>query len=236
MRSIQVFVQFAFVGGADLAAELVGAVLDSVKNTEVAKVAAILEEAVEGERGIDFVGDGRIGALPGDVGTVGVGVIGFVIAGHRLLAGKDHAGLGGVLADVVGEDLVHAGAAVDDRAFLNGDAGEEAASHGRMDAVTEGGLVVEAVDDVDFRLDWLQRGERFAQLHVCARSGGGPMVGADAVAHEHDGETLGKGGGDRFRAAGRWGEQTRKRFEVRQGHGDADTAQEGPARDAAPRD
>src|SRR5688500_8890235 len=45
----QVLVELGLVAGADLSAELRGAVLDAVEDTQVAEAAAVFEEAVEGE-------------------------------------------------------------------------------------------------------------------------------------------------------------------------------------------
>ena len=54
-----------------------------------------------------------------------------------------------LLADAVGEELVDGDATVDDGALADGDAGEEVAGHGGVDALAGGGFVEEAVDDVE---------------------------------------------------------------------------------------
>ena len=166
----QVFVELGLVARADLAAELRSAILDAVEDAEVAQAAAVLEEAVKCKRGVHLVGHRRVGALPGDVRAVGVGVVGFVVAGHGLLAGEDEARLRGFLADAIGEYLVEADAAVDDGALGDRDAGEQVAGHRRVDAQTGGGLVEQSVDNVDLRLQRFERRKRLAELHFGAAS------------------------------------------------------------------
>ena len=61
-----------------------------------------------------------------------------------------------------------------------------------MNADARGRLVEQAGDDVDLRLDRLQRLERLAELHLRALPLGPPVLGVDAIAHEQDGEALGK--------------------------------------------
>jgi hypothetical protein len=51
-----------------------------------------------------------------------------------------------------------------------------------------GGLVEQAVDDVDLVLDRLQGREALAELHRFTRTLGPPVIAVDAVAHEENGE------------------------------------------------
>ncbi len=105
------------VGGADLAGEILGAVLDAVEHAEIEQAAAIVEQIVPGERGIDFDRHRRIRRLPGQMRGIGQAEIGFVIAGHRLFAGQHDGGLRRVLADMGGDHLVDADAGMDQRAL-----------------------------------------------------------------------------------------------------------------------
>ena len=75
-------------------------------------------------------------------------------------------GCSGFLADAVGQHLIHADAAVNDRAFLNRHAGKQVAGLAGMNAHADGRFVEQAVDDVDLLLHRLQGLERFAEFHV----------------------------------------------------------------------
>ena len=97
-----------------------GLILDTVENALVPAVAAVLEEAVESQRGIDFHRHGRVGALPGNVRAVGHREIRLVITGDGLLAAEHQAGLHRVLPEVIGQHLIHADAAPQHRALHAG--------------------------------------------------------------------------------------------------------------------
>ena len=76
--------------------------------------------------------------------------------------------------------------------LLDRHAGEQVAGLRRMDAHAGGRLVEQAVDDVDLRLERLQRRQDLAELHLGARPFRPPAAGIDAVAHEQHGEALGQ--------------------------------------------
>lgn len=75
-----------------------------------------------------------------------------MVAGHWLLASQHHARLRGVLANVIGQLLIHADTVVNDGSSLNGYSGKQIAGHSRMDSLAGGRLVEQTVDDVDFTL------------------------------------------------------------------------------------
>ena len=197
----QIFVQFGFVIRAHLAAERLGAILHPVENAHVAQTAAILKQVIEGERGVDLHRHRRIRRLPRDVRAVGQRVVGFVIAGHGLLASQYDTGLRRVLANRIGDHLIHGDAGTNDGSFLKVRTGKQAARLRRVDAQTDGTLVEQTINHVDFMLQRFQRRQRLAQLHGSARPFGAPMILIDAVPHEHYrkafGECLGRGLGHR---------------------------------------
>ena len=161
----EILVELGPVAGADLPAQAGGLLADAVEDALVALAAAVVEEAVEGERGVDLHRHRRGRALPGDVRAVGHREVGLVVAGDRLLAAQDHAGLDGLLAEVVGEHLVHADAALELGALLERRAGEDVAGLARVDADAGGVLVEQAVDEVHLGLERGQRLQALAQLH-----------------------------------------------------------------------
>ena len=108
----EVLVELGPVAGADLPAQARGLLPDAVEDALVAPVAAVVEEAVEGQRRVDLHRHRRGRALPGDVRAVGHREVRLVVAGDRLLAAQDHARLDGLLAQVPGEHLVDADAAL----------------------------------------------------------------------------------------------------------------------------
>ena len=130
-----------------------------------------------------------------------------------------------VLAEAVGEHLVHGDAAADGRALLDRHAGQQVAGLPGMNAHADGRLVEQAVDDVDLRLERLQRLEALAQLHLGARALGPPVVAVDAVAHEQHGEAF-REGGRGVRPVRRRTAPDGQRLQPRQRHRHADAAQE----------
>ena len=157
-----------------------------------------------------------------------------MIPGHRLLARQDHARLRGVLPNVVGQHLVHAHPAMNDRPLLYGHSRKQAAGHGGMYSQARGRPVEQAVDDVDLRFHRFERFERFAQLHVRPGAFGPPVVRVHAVAHEQDREALRKRGGrGGFAGVRRVHAPPGNRFQPGKGHRDTDAAQECAPRNAA---
>ena len=137
---------------------------------------------------------------------------------NRLFAGEDHAWLGRLLTDLIGDHLVDGDAGVEDRPLVNFGAGKEAAGHGRVNAMSRGRLIVEAVDDVDLFLQRFKRQESLAELDILALTFSGPVVVVDAATH--------KQGCEAFREFGLpGGGESAQRFEPGQGHGDADSAE-----------
>src|SRR4029079_18777334 len=112
----------------------------------------------------------------------------LVIAGRRLLAAEDEAGLHGLVAQLIGQQLVHADAAAELRAFLKLSAGENITRLARMDADADSGAVEKSADDVQLALQRRHRLERFAQLHIGATPLGPPVVRVDATGLEQRGE------------------------------------------------
>ena len=108
----QVLVQLGAVVLADAAAQAGRFPADAVQDALHAPAAAVLEQAVERQRGIDLAGNGRIRALPGDVRAIGHREVRLVVAGQRLLAGQHQTRLDRVLPDARGQHLIHADAAV----------------------------------------------------------------------------------------------------------------------------
>ena len=167
-----------------------GAVLHAVENAEVQQAAAVVEQVVPGERRINFHRHRRIRALPGDVRTVGQREVRLVIARHGLLAGQHDARLRRIVADAIGDHLIDADARVDDGAFRDVRAREQASGLRRVNALAGQRLHEEPVDHVDLLLQRLQRLQRLAELHGGARAFGAPMILIDAVAQEHHAEAL----------------------------------------------
>src|SRR5688572_4338640 len=105
-----------------------------------------------------------------------------------------------------------------------------------MDADANGHLIEETVDDVDLVLERLERLQRFAELHLGALAACPPVIAVDAVAHEQHAEAL------RERACGcrhdvTWHGGLRRvrpghRFEPRQGHRHAKTAEHRSSRES----
>ena len=87
-----------------------GLVADAVEDALVPLAAAVVEQAVEGQRRVDLHRHRRGRALPGDVRAVRHREVRLVVAGDRLLAAEDHARLDGLLAQVPGQHLVDADA------------------------------------------------------------------------------------------------------------------------------
>ena len=140
-----------------------------------------------------------------------------MVSGHRLLASQNDAGLRGILADAIGDHLIHGDARFDDGALLNGRAGEQTSGLRGVNALTGGPLVEEAVNHVDLMLQRLERRQGLAELHIGARTLGAPMILVDAIAHEQNRETFREGGGDGVR-------RKREGLQPRQGHGDSGAA------------
>ncbi len=151
-----------------------------------------------------------------------------MVAGHGRITRQHDARLCRVLANRVGDHLVHAHARVQHGALGNLGAREQAAGLRRMDALTGRRLVEQPVDDVDLVLEGLERRERLAELHVGAIAGRAPMVFIDAASHEHDAEALGEGRGGR----GGGGAKNAHGFEPRQRHDDPGSAQHRAARNS----
>ena len=129
--------------------ELGGLLPDAVEDALGALAALVVEQAVEGQRRIDLHRHRRERVLPGDVRAVGHREVGLVVAGDRLLAAQDHAGLQRLVAQVAGEHLVHADAALEHGPLLKRGAREDVAGLARMDADARRVLVEQAGDDVE---------------------------------------------------------------------------------------
>ena len=112
--------------------------------------------------------------------------------GHRLFARQDDAGLCRFLTYVVGEHLIDGDARFDNGAFLNDRARQKTSGLRGMNSVPDGAFMEQAVNDIDFVFERLQRHQRLAELHGRTGTLGVPMVFVHAVAHEQDGETFGK--------------------------------------------
>ena len=153
----EVFIQLGPVGAADLPLQRRGLVADPVEDARGPPAALVIEQAVEGQRRIDLHRHGRVGVLPGNVRAVGHREIGLVIAGDRLFAAEHQARLRRVFLEVSGQDLIHAGAAAQDRAALQGRAGEDVAGLPGMDADARGVAVEQAGDDVELGPIRIQR-------------------------------------------------------------------------------
>ena len=164
------FVQLGPVRARDLAAEAGGVVLDRVQDAARALASPVLEQAVEGQRGVHLQRHGRAGALPGDVRAIGHRVVALVIAGVGLLAPEHQARLHGVLSQSLGQHLVHADAALEDRALLQRNAREQAAGHAGVNPHPGRGLVEQAADEVHLGLERLHRLQALAELHLRDRA------------------------------------------------------------------
>ena len=214
----QILVQLGFVVRADRPAEAFGVILHAIENAHVSKAAAVLKKVVEGQRGVDFIRHRRVRSLPGDVRAVGHREVRLVVSGHRLLASQNDAGLRGILADTIGDHLIHGDARFDDGALLNGRAGEQASGLRGVNALAGRPLVEQAVNHVDLMLQRLKRRQGLAELHIGSRTLGAPMILVHAIPHEQNRETFREGGW-----RGGIGE-SRKGLEPRQGHGDSGAA------------
>ena len=149
---VEILVELGPVAGADPPAQAGGLVAHAVEDALVALAAAVVEQAVEGQRRIDLHRHRRGRALPGDVRAVGHREVRLVVAGDRLLAAQDHARLDGLLAQVPGELLVDADAPLELGPLLKRGPREDVAGLARVDADARGVLVEQAVDDVDLGL------------------------------------------------------------------------------------
>jgi len=193
------FVQLAAIGCADLARQVLGATLDPVQHAEIEHAAAIVEQAVPGERGINLDRHRRIRRLPGQMRAVGQREIGLVIAGHRLFASQHNGRLRRILADMARDHLVDADTGMDQCALGDLHARQQAAGLGRMDALIGQGFDIQAVNDIDLLFQGLERLQRLAELHVGAVAFGAPVIFVHAAAQEHNAETLGEIGCRRSR-------------------------------------
>ena len=223
----QILVELGLVVAADLPAQAGSVVLHPVEDALRAAGAAVLEETVERQRGIDFHRHRRIRALPRDVRAVGHGKVGLVVAGDGLFTTEDHARLDRVLADVVGQHLVHAYAALEHGAFHERHSGKEIAGLPGMDADADRRPVEEAVDEVHLRLQAFHRLEALAEFHAFAGTLRPPVVSVDAIAPEEGGKSFwhrGRGAGLQRLFAERG-----NGFEPRQGHRHTDAAEKRPA-------
>ena len=119
---------------------------DAVEDAQVPLAAAVVEQAVERQRRIDLHRHGRVGALPRDVRAVGHREVRLVVAGDRLLAAQDQAGLHGLIAEVAGQHLIHADAAVQLRASSAAARPRGDCRSARMNADAGGRLVEQTVD------------------------------------------------------------------------------------------
>ena len=131
----QVLVELGLVARADLAAAASSArSFTRSRMLLLRRLPRFSNRLSNASDGYTSFGTGDVGALPGDVRAVGHREVRLVVAGHRLLAAQHHARLQRLLADVVGEHLVHADAAVEIGALLERHAGEEVAGLARVDA------------------------------------------------------------------------------------------------------
>ena len=151
----QVLVELLLVGAAHLAAQVVRLLEHVVEDAALELAGLAAEQAVERQRRVQFDRHRRVGVAPRDVRGVHHRVLALVEAADRLLAAEHEARQGGLLLEVLGQQLVHADAALDRAAALQGRPGEDVAGAAGVAAVA---LPVEqAVDDVDLLLERRER-------------------------------------------------------------------------------
>ena len=131
----EIFIQLAFVAGADFACKVLRTFLHAVENTDIQQAAAVIEQVVPGERGIDFHRNRRFRALPRDMRAVRHGEVRLVVTGHWLFTSENDTRLGSIFADAVGDHLIDTNAGVDDGALRNMSARQQAAGLARVDAL-----------------------------------------------------------------------------------------------------
>ncbi len=222
----EILVELGPVAQAHPTAQVRGLLSHAVENALIALAAAVVKKAVEGQRRVNFHRHRRGRALPRDMRAVGHREVGLMVAGDRLLAAQNHAGLHRLLAQVPGQLLVDTDAPLELGPLLKRGPGEDVAGLARVDSHAGCVLVEQAGNDVDLGLERRQRLKARAELHRVAGTLGPPVRRVDTTAHEQRGEPL---RARRGQVAGHCGGAPDwHRLEPWQGHRDAHASQERP--------
>ncbi len=218
---VEILVELALIGRADLAAEVVGVGEDGIEHALVALACLVPEKLIEGQRRIELQRRRRGRRGPGDVRAVEHRIV-FVdrrIGRLRRPAPGSAPWFGAV---ALGDDLIDAGARADFAAGGEQGAGEQIAGLRAVDVALLRLGVVQAVDEEHLLAEVGERREHLAQLHLPALAACPPFAAVKAVAGEQDAETH----GSRIRRGAGFVAPSAERFQPGQRHGDADAAQE----------
>ncbi len=219
---VEIFVQLALIGRADLAAQVAGVFQHGVQHALVAALDAVLEEPVEGQGRIDFQRRGRGRRRPGDVRAVEHRIV-FVDRGVGLFAAQHQARHLGLMAMALGHELVEAGAGANFAPGGQRRAGQQVAGLRAVDVALRGLLVVQAADEEHLFAQVAERSQHLAQLQTAALPLGPPLAAMKAVAREQHRQAHRSGAG-RLAAAGLVTPDA-ERLEPGQGHADAQSAE-----------
>ena len=223
----QIFVELLAVVGGDLRLQVVGLLKHRVQNAAVELAAfAVAHQLVEGARGIDFLGGRFGGGGPRNGGAVEHGEAVF----QAKLVGLDaerEAGHHGLMAELLGHDLIHGGA---DANVVGVEAHLDAGEHVHAAQVGAGGdergLVVETADEDQVLADGRERLGGGTEFHGRAGAFRPVVGGIDSVGKVDAGEAQWRLCWDRRPARRRILRQEGQRFQPRQSERDAGAAQE----------
>ncbi len=241
---IEIIVELAPVGGAELCLERSGVVHGEVENAFAIAIAfearlgflagpAVAEKAVEHQLGIDLRRHrGGLG-LPRNVERIGAAVAGVTFAGEPgAVRAEFEGGQAGARPELLRRDLVHrhpdldVGSASLARFRGRQEGGGRPGMVSSPVAVRPAFVLGEAGQNRKLRPDGLQRLEGGGQDEIGSGRGRGPVVQVDAVRHVDKGHAA-RRGRHSGRSGGRGGAGQRRshRFEQRQGDGGADSSQ-----------
>ena len=184
---IEILVELALVGRADLPAQVAGVGQHGVEHALVAPLHFVFEQPVEGQGRIELQRRGRGRRRPGNVRAVEHRVV-LVDRRVRLLAAQHQARHLGRAAVRLREQLIDAGARANLAAGGERRAGEQVARLRAVDVPLERLLVVQAADEQQLLAEVGQRREHLAQLHRLAFALGPPFLAVKAVAGEQHGQ------------------------------------------------
>ncbi len=114
----EILVELPLIGAADLPVQFGGVFLHAVENAERALAPLVVEEAIEGQRGINLHRDRREGIVPRDMRAIRHREVRLVVARDRLFAAEDQARLRAFLAEPHREHLIHAHPPLEHGPFL----------------------------------------------------------------------------------------------------------------------
>ena len=241
----EILVQFLLVGVAEVFLQGAGILHHKVEHALVeelafgaggvlfAAAATAAEQALEGQLGIAFRSKRGGLAFPGQIELIGTGITAVTIPRPAgFVAAQFQGRQAGELADVVGSKLVDGDPVADigPGRFTGLHAGQEAGVGAGVVAaaipVGAGLFVFQAGDDLEFRLQVLERGQGGAEVVTGAVLFGRPVFHILAVGRIHKSHAQGQRAGGSGLGRGRPGGKRGRGFQGRQGHERAETAEE----------